>query len=183
MAWAPPRAPPRRAVFRSYSSSVRPRSRLRSPGAGAWSLDHTRVGLPAAHGVDREIPALARRPSRGRVFLVGGLLHGFGKIASLDLPTPRLVVVGLGSVTAAAVGGVFFAGKLGGASSPLDDVDGVEREPALPAVGDAPARLGTRTGSIPSGHAAAPSPPRTSPAARTRRPTRGRLRTRGPAGR
>jgi uncharacterized membrane protein YphA (DoxX/SURF4 family) len=121
-------------------------------GAGAWSLDHSRFGLPAAHGVDWEIPGLVLRLSLGLVFLVGGLFHGFSKIPTFDMPAAVLVVVGLGLASGVAVRVVaaaaalallvFFAGKLGDASSPLGYANGIKRELALLAAAGVLAVLG-----------------------------------------
>ncbi len=121
-------------------------------GAGAWSLDHNRFGLPAARGVDWETPGLVLRLSLGSVFLVGGLFHGFSKIATFDMPALLLVVVGLGLVTGVAVRFVaaaaalalmvFFVGKVADASSPLGYFNSIKRELGLLAAAGVLAILG-----------------------------------------
>ncbi|MEO1091149.1 MAG: DoxX family membrane protein [Pseudomonadota bacterium] len=121
-------------------------------GSGARSLDAARYGLPPALGRDWDNLGLVLRLSLGIVFVVGGLFHGFSKIATFDMPALLLVVVGLGLLAGIGVRAfalaaglallVFMAGKLDGANGIIGYFNSVKREFALLAAAGVLAVLG-----------------------------------------
>ena len=111
-------------------------------GSGTGSVDARRQGAAAlAPERDWDALALLMRWSLAVVFIIGGLFHGFPKIASFGTPGLILAVVGIGlaagygtrvfAAAACAVLVVYMLGKLGAASGVLGYLNSVKRELGL----------------------------------------------------
>lgn len=117
-------------------------------GAGKWSLDADRFGLPTAQGHAWEPLGLLMRFSFAIVFLIGGLFHGYAKIMTFGAPGWLLAAIGLGllaggmatRVSAALASAVivwFMVSKLNGATTVIGYFNSIKRELALAALSSA----------------------------------------------
>lgn len=110
-------------------------------GAGRASIDASLRGQPAVLERDWEVLGTLARWSLALVFIIGGLFHGFPKIAVFATPGLILAVIGLG--LASGYGTRVFAAaacalllwymwtKFGGASSVLGYFNSIKRELGL----------------------------------------------------
>lgn len=110
-------------------------------GAGRASIDAIYRGQPALLERDWETLGALLRWSLALVFIIGGLFHGYPKIAGFGAPGLILAVIGLGlasgygtRVFAAAACAVllwYMVTKLGGATSVLGFFNSIKRELGL----------------------------------------------------
>lgn len=110
-------------------------------GPGTTSVDARRHGAVLVPDIDRDALLLLMRWSLAVAFVIGGLFHGFPKIASFGTPGLILAVVGIGlaagygtrvfAAAACAVLVVYMLGKLGAASGVLGYLNSIKREIGL----------------------------------------------------
>ncbi len=110
-------------------------------GAGARSVDATRLGRPTALGRSWDPLGLVMRLSLGLLFAVGGFFNGFHKVPTFGASAELLAIIGLGLIAGvytralalAALGVVawYMIGKISGASGLLGYANSVKREVAF----------------------------------------------------
>jgi len=110
-------------------------------GSGSLSVDARRGGLAVQPERDWDALAMLLRWSLALTFLIGGLFHGFPKIAGFATPGLILAVVGIGlaagygtrvfAAAACAVLVYYMATKLGAASGVLGYLNSIKRELGL----------------------------------------------------
>lgn len=110
-------------------------------GSGSAGVDARRSGAAIVPERDWDALALLMRWSLAVAFIIGGLFHGFPKIASFGAPGLILAVIGIGlaagygtrvfAAAACAVLVVYMLGKLGAASGVLGYLNSIKRELGL----------------------------------------------------